>query len=134
MVENKKINKKEMAMETKKKVDKVSLDKYCLLVESLGKEKVVEMGIEPKSEGSHLNQIEQAIAVNVKDPNFAELKKRLADRETDTKKINDLMKKCKITLAYKGGQGERAIPKFDNKIVVKPQQLDSKPAEKVSKS
>ena len=44
------------------------------------------------------------------------------------------MKKCKITLAYKGGQGERAIPKFDNKIVVKPQQLDSKPAEKVSKS
>ena len=97
MVENKKINKKEMAMETKKKVDKVSLDKYCLLVESLGKEKVVEMGIEPKSEGSHLNQIEQAIAVNVKDPNFAELKKRLADRETDTKKINDLMKKCKIT-------------------------------------
>ena len=134
MVENKKINKKEMAMETKKKVDKVSLDKYCLLVESLGKEKVVEMGIEPKSEGSHLNQIEQAIAVNVKDPNFAELKKRLADSETDTKKINDLMKKCKITLAYKGGQGERAIPKFDNKIVVKPQQLDSKPAEKVSKS
>ena len=134
MVENKKINKKEMAMETKKKVDKVSLDKYCLLVESLGKEKVVEMGIEPKSEGSHLNQIEQAIAVNVKDPNFAELKKRLADRETDTKKINHLMKKCKITLAYKGGQGERAIPKFDNKIVVKPQQLDSKPAEKVSKS
>ena len=134
MVENKKINKKEMAMETKKKVDKVSLDKYCLLVESLGKEKVVEMGIEPKSEGSHLNQIEQAIAVNVKDPNFAELKKRLADRETDTKKINDLMKKCKITVYYKGGQGERAIPKFDNKIVVKPQQLDSKPAEKVSKS
>jgi len=134
MVENKKINKKEMAMETKKKVDKVSLDKYCLLVESLGKEKVVEMGIEPKSEGSHLNQIEQAIAVNVKDPNFAELKKLLADREVDTKKINDLMRKCKITLAYKGGQGERAIPKFDNKIVVKPQQLDSKPAEKVSKS
>ena len=134
MVENKKINKKEMAMETKKKVDKVSLDKYCLLVESLVKEKVVEMGLEPTSEGSHLNQIEQAIAVNVKDPNFAELKKRLADRETDTKKINDLMKKCKITLAYKGGQGERAIPKFDNKIVVKPQQLDSKPAEKVSKS
>lgn len=134
MVENKKINKKDIVMDKPKKVDKVAMNNYCLLVEAMGEDAVKEMGIQPKSEGRHLDQINQAVAVNVKDPNFAKLKQALADRETDTKRINKLLRKCNITLAYKGGQGERAIPKFDNKIVVKPQQLEAEPTDKVSKS
>ena len=124
----------------KKKVDKVSNEVYCSLVASMGQEEVDKLGIQPKSDGSHMKQIEQAIAsgkVNItKDSSEAEIKeaksnkfnqlelalKKMADDQVD---VNRLVKECDITLAYKGGQGQREFPRFDNKIVVKPQQLEA---------
>ena len=124
----------------KKKVDKVSNEVYCSLVASMGQEQVDLLGIQPKSDGSHLKQIDQAIAVGkvniTKDSSDAEVKEAksnkfnqlenalqsLADTQVD---VNRLVKECDITLAYKGGQGQREFPRFDNKIVVKPQQLEA---------